>query len=79
MKKNISVLEKVIQDVYQSKTLEEAQNIMILFIESTKVKEIDKRKMLIEVKNSKSLTRLQFYATNSLFKFEGLGVGEFIT
>ncbi len=70
-----SVLTQIIKNVYQVKTLEEGQKLMKEFVESTKIKQIDKSKMLYEINNQPNLLKLQFYATNAMFKFEGLGVG----
>lgn len=72
-----SVLEPIIKDVYQAKTLEEGQTVMKKLVDSTKIKDEDKKKMLREINSCPTLVKLQFYATNALFKFEGLGVGEF--
>lgn len=69
-----SVLEQCIQGIYQSRTLEEGKVLMKELIESTNIKSTDKNKMLNELENISTLARLQFYATNAMFKFEGLGV-----
>jgi len=47
---------------------------MINYLESTNVK--DKKKMIWDVSQLNSLTRIQFYFTNALLKFEGMGVGK---
>lgn len=78
MKHFKSVLEEIIQDIYKAKNLEEGQLIMKKLIESTKIKDEDKKKMVNEVNNQPSLTKLQFYATNCMFKFEGLSVNSVI-
>lgn len=76
MKKIESVLEKVIVEIYQSKTLDEGKTKMKELLESTNIKETDKQKMINELDKIQSLVKLQFYATNALFKYEGLGVGD---
>ncbi len=75
MKKVESVLEKCIQDVYQASSLEDGKEKMKKVLDECKIKETDKKKMLMEVEKIANLSRLQFYATNCLFKYEGLGVG----
>jgi hypothetical protein len=70
-----SVLEKIIQNVYQSNNLETSRQEMIEFLEAReRMNKIDRYKMIEECKNIKTLSRLQFYITNAMFKFEGLGV-----
>lgn len=69
-----SILEEVIQKVYQSKTADEAKSYLIPCIRDCKIKETDKQKMLYELGRLNSLRKIQFYATNAMFKFEGLGV-----
>lgn len=72
-----SVLEKIIQDVYQAKTLQEGQKIMFDFIEGTKIEERDKQKMLNELEQIPNLTKLWVYITNAMFRFEGLSVNSY--
>lgn len=74
---NVSVLEKIIQDIYQCKDLETGKKLMKEFLDETKIKDIDKRKMLFELDNIQTINKLHFYVTNAMFKFEGLGVTEF--
>jgi len=74
MKHYESVLEKIIQKVYSTNDLEEGKKLMSGFISETKIKDTDKNKMLYEIENIPTITRLQFYATNAMFKFEGLGI-----
>ncbi len=78
MKHFKSVLEEVIQDIYQAKNLEEGQLIMKKLVEKVKIKEEDKKKMVKEIDGQPTLVRLQFYATNALFKYEGLSVNSVI-
>lgn len=76
-KYNISILGDVIQQIYKCTDLEEGKKLMTDFINERKIKELDKRKMLFELNNVKSLIKLHFYVTNAMFKFEGLGVSDF--
>jgi len=70
-----SILSKCVQQVYQSKTLSEAQQHMTDLVSNSKIKETDKVKMLDEINKMPSLVKIQFYVTNAMFKYEGLGVG----
>jgi len=79
MQKHIkSVLEPIIESIYKAKTLDEGKKIMNELINGTEIKKEDKNKMLREVSNCHSLVKLQFYATNCMFKFEGLSVNSVI-
>lgn len=71
-----SVLNKIIEQVYCSKSLTEAQSSSLTLINSSGINDKDKRKMIYEISNQKSLTRLQFYLTNAMLKYEGLGVND---
>jgi hypothetical protein len=68
-----STLTNITEQVYGATTAQEAKQAMISYLESTNVK--DKKKMIWDVSQLKSLTRIQFYFTNALLKFEGMGVG----
>lgn len=74
MKKFTSVLEPILRDIYQCKTLEEGKEKMKQLIELTKIKQEDKKKMLIDIEGCQTLIKLQFYATNATFKYEQLSV-----
>ena len=69
-----SVLNQCIQEIYISKTLNEAKDHMIRLLDTSKIKPNDKIKMIYELSKIKTLVKLQFYATNALLKYEGLGV-----
>ena len=70
-----SVLEKIIQNVYQSNNLETSRQEMIEFLEAReRMNKTDRYKMIEECKKITSMSKLQFYITNAMFKFEGLGV-----
>jgi len=73
-----SIIEEVISEVYKTQSLEVGKKLMKDLISQTKIKEQDKNKMLREVDNCQSLVKLQFYATNAMFKFEGLSVNSVI-
>lgn len=73
-----SIIEPIIKKVYEAKTLEEGKEIMLGLISETKIKEQDKTKMIYEVKKCPTLVKLQFYATNCMFKFEGLSTNSVI-
>lgn len=73
-----SVIEKIIQQIYHSKTVKEAKSLFREFLEARKIKPVDKQKMLQKLDYLRSLLDVQQYATNAMLKFEGLGLKESI-
>ena len=67
-----STLAQIANQVYQAKTADEAKQVMIDHLNTTKVK--DKDKMINQVKLLKTLIKVQTYFTNSLLRFEALSV-----
>lgn len=74
MKKISSVINICIQEVYKSTNLDQAKIHMNKMLDECNIKEADKIKMRYEIMTIKSLTKMHFYATNAMFKYEGLGV-----
>lgn len=69
-----SVLNGIITDIYSARTVNEAKELFIKFVDATGIKETDKQKMLTEADKLTTLRSIQQYATNAMFKYEGLGV-----
>jgi hypothetical protein len=69
-----SKLSEIISQVYAAKTIREAKLILIPFLEESKIKESDKKKMIEQTLKLTQLEKVQFYATNALLKYEGLGL-----
>jgi hypothetical protein len=69
-----SKLTDVISHVYNAPTVFHAKSILIPFLQESKIKDTDKKKMIAQAEKISDLTRLQTYATNALLKFEGLGI-----
>jgi len=69
-----SVLNGIITDIYSSRNVKEAKELFTKFVDATKIKDTDKKKMLTEVENMTTLRQIQQYATNAMFKYEGLGI-----
>lgn len=72
-----SILNDLLKEVMQIKSLQEAKLLIVEKIESTKIKDEDKKRMLFEINNQTNLTKLQSYCCNLVFKYEGLGVSEY--
>ena len=69
-----SVLNGIITDIYSARTVDEAKELFIKFVDATNIKDSDKQKMLEEASKMTSLRKIQMYATNAMFKYEGLGI-----
>lgn len=69
-----SVLNGIVTDIYSASTVKEAKELFIKFVDATKIKETDKKKMLMEVERMTTLRQIQMYTTNAMFKYEGLGI-----
>ena len=70
-----SKLNEVIQQVYGSTNVEEAKQLMIDCVSNSQINDYSKNRMITTVGTLKTLKDVQFYATNSMFMYEGLGVG----
>lgn len=71
-----SVIEKIASDVFSATNIDQAKKIFIDFIESTHIKESDKKKMIETAAGINNLVKLQFYTANSLLKYEGYGLNQ---
>ena len=69
-----SVLNGIVTDIYSAQTVKEAKDLFIKFVDATKIKNTDKKKMLLEVERMTTLRQIQQYTTNAMFKYEGLGI-----
>jgi len=69
-----SVLNGIVTDIYSAQTVKEAKELFIKFVDATKIKDTDKKKMLLEVEKMTTLRQIQQYTTNAMFKYEGLGI-----
>lgn len=70
-----STLVNVYQQFIAIADLKTAKQFITEHINSTSIKEQDKKKMCFEIEyNIKSTTKLQYYITNALLKYEGLSV-----
>jgi hypothetical protein len=75
MKHYESTLTTITSQVYSATTAQEAKIIILDYLETTNVK--DKKKMIWDVSQLNSLTRVWNYFTNSLLRFEGLSVNSY--
>jgi len=62
------------EKIWQNESLDNAKTEFINLIKSVNINQKDKMKMLRETMNISSKVKLDQYALNAKFKFEGLGV-----
>lgn len=82
MKNKTSILDKVLQQIYDANTFDKAKSIFANAINSSRINPDSKRKMLsniqdIENKYSSEKARLdaiKIYATNSMFDKKGMSM-----
>ena len=53
---------------------EELKNKIKDIVQQSKIKELDKRKIMFDINPLETTRSLQFYLTNSMLKYSGLGV-----
>ncbi len=69
-----SVITQRITEIYSADNLATAKELFRDLLNDSNIKDIDKEKMLVELEKITTLRQVQFYATNAMFKFEGLGI-----
>lgn len=69
-----SVITQRITEIYSATDIVTAKELLRNLLNASNIKDVDKSKMLSELDNLKTLKQVQFYATNCMFKFEGLGI-----
>jgi hypothetical protein len=69
-----SIFEQISEQVFRMTNLSEAQAFVIDFVNSKNINDKDKKHIVYETKNAKSLVRFQTYICNSLLKYEGMSV-----
>jgi hypothetical protein len=69
-----SVFEQIATEVFQMTNVNVAKEFISNFLNEKKIKEEDKKVILYNVSNCKSMNMLQIYICNSLLKFEGMSL-----
>jgi hypothetical protein len=69
-----SVITEQITEIYSARDLATAKELLRNLLTESKIKDNDRDKMLAELDKITTLKQVQFYATNCMFKFEGLGI-----
>lgn len=71
-----SSLEKIIQQVWSEKDLNKAKNIVTSYLNDSKIKDEDKKKMTQFIDKITTKGKLDYYLANSLLKYEGSGLSQ---
>ena len=71
-----STLTKIAEKVFTVKSCDDAKKIALDYLSESKINEVDRIKMIDEIKQKKDLVKLQMYIANALLKFEGLSVNK---
>lgn len=70
-----SSLVNIINQVWAETDFYKAKQMILNYLNDSKIKEIDKKKMILEIEfNVRSKSRLDTYLTNALLKYEGMGL-----
>jgi hypothetical protein len=69
-----SVITQRITEIYSATNIVTAKELLRNLLNESKIKDNDRDKMLAELNKITTLKQVQFYATNCMFKFEGLGI-----
>ena len=71
-----TTLTKIAEKVFTAKSCDDAKKIALDYLSESKINEVDRIKMIDEIKQKKDLVKLQMYIANALLKFEGLSVNK---
>jgi hypothetical protein len=69
-----SVFEQIAEQVFQMTNLNEAKTFTTEFINGKNIKEEDKKTILRQLDDIKTIVKFQTYICNSLLKYEGMSV-----
>ena len=70
-----SIFEQIAEQVFKMTDVTKAKTFIIDFVNEKNINDDDKRTILNNIENLKSIAQIQKYICNSLLQYEGLGVG----
>jgi hypothetical protein len=70
-----SIFEQIAEQVFKMTDANKAKAFIVEFVNGKNINDDDKRTILNNIENLKSITQIQKYICNSLLQYEGLGVG----
>jgi len=71
-----STLTNIAEQVFTATSVQQAKQIALEFLDKSKIKEEDRKKMINEIETKTDLVKLQIYIANALLKFEGLSLND---
>ena len=74
MKQISSIFTKHFNELMEIQNSEELKDRVISMVKASGIKELDKRKIVIDIMPLESTKSLQTYVTNSMLKYNGMGV-----
>jgi hypothetical protein len=70
-----SIFEQIAEQVFKMTDATKAKTFITEFVTEKNINDDDKRTILNNIENLKSIAQIQRYICNSLLQYEGLGVG----
>jgi hypothetical protein len=70
-----SIFEQIAEQVFKMTDANKAKAFIVEFVNEKNINDDDKRTILNNIENLKSIAQIQKYICNSLLQYEGLGVG----
>ena len=71
-----SIFEQISTEVFKMNDLNEMKSFTINFVENKKIKDEDKKRIIVSVSELKSVSSFHRYICNSLLKYEGMSLSK---
>jgi hypothetical protein len=71
-----SIFEQIASEVFNMKDVNTAKQFVTDFVTNKKIKDEDKKVIIDNVNNCKSISRIQTYICNSLLRYEGMSLNK---
>ena len=71
-----SIFEQISTEVFQMSNLDEMKRFTVNFVNDKKIKDEDKQRILVSIKELKSVNAFHRYICNSLLKYEGMSLNK---
>jgi hypothetical protein len=71
-----SIFEQIAEQIFQMRDVEQMKAFVREFVESKKIKDEDKQRILQNIEGIKTPTKFHQYICNSLLMYEGMGMNK---
>jgi F0F1-type ATP synthase delta subunit len=71
-----SIFDQIASEVFNMKDVNQAKQFITEFVSNKNIKDEDKKVIIDNVNNCKSISRIQTYICNSLLRYEGMSVNK---